>query len=637
MVTGMSEKTDSGELHRYVETTSWIRELSAPQLTGVKSAEDYRVNLLHNFTRIGELARANSRILNVSYYPLIKSEDPLTEGDIQAIRMFSGMLFEAYTQDYMDLPMLYVQSARLLHDADRKQDVRHAVDSLNDMVRASCAMMYMTERLAPAYGICYQYRDVGMSAARRLTEYLAPEKFVTLPGTDSRHKVLMNARFVSALFNRRDTPGDYNANESDLAMLRRALALADDPFYLREASDFSWDYHVYRTLHNFAMLTERNNANGYDKKQLAEINRYTLMLYEKWKEHPEAFEGVCTEETIELYLARNGYLAGSMHKEAYKDALREIIDRRNERDFSAAGIVINLLAPLEWVLVTSDETLSAEEEEFLAAYYEHLVGYVYHIPKKGSFSFMLTFLTDHLMHYRTVAQGLSFETICLRLMAALHPPTYVHSLSTADIAVCLATHLIEKKPELFQGVLGTEDVQSVRRKQKDIIEYVRHAALMHDVGKLFIMETILTYGRQLFSHEYELINAHPQIGAQVLAMHADTVDYAEVALGHHRDYDNGGGYPLSFDTRKAAAPAVVALIACADCLDASTDMVGRSYKDGKTLARFKEELDAGSGTKYAPYIAALFEDEAVCTDVEALIAIGRDDNYRETYRILETL
>ncbi len=111
----------------------------------------------------------------------------------------------------------------------------------------------------------------------------------------------------------------------------------------------------------------------------------------------------------------------------------------------------------------------------------------------------------------------------------------------------------------------------------------------------------------------------------------------DVALGHHKWYNNGGGYPEAFDMEASPIKNVIAIVACADCLDAATDSVGRSYKKSQSLDSFLEELRAGSGSRYAPWLYPLFEDPGIYSEIQGLMDSGRDENYRRTYRILRKL
>lgn len=70
--------------------------------------------------------------------------------------------------------------------------------------------------------------------------------------------------------------------------------------------------------------------------------------------------------------------------------------------------------------------------------------------------------------------------------------------------------------------------------------------------------------------------------------------------------------------------AIISILTVADCLDTSTDSVGRNYKEGKD-------------TRYAPYLVDLLQDSNVKSDIENLLNTARDDNYRKTYMLLKQL
>lgn len=77
------------------------------------------------------------------------------------------------------------------------------------------------------------------------------------------------------------------------------------------------------------------------------------------------------------------------------------------------------------------------------------------------------------------------------------------------------------------------------------------------------------------------------------------------------------------------------MVAVADCIDAATDTVGRSYNRGKTLDDMKAELTEGAGTRYTPYIVELLEDEKVCRDITYILTQYREKLYRNTYMRLQ--
>ena len=70
-------------------------------------------------------------------------------------------------------------------------------------------------------------------------------------------------------------------------------------------------------------------------------------------------------------------------------------------------------------------------------------------------------------------------------------------------------------------------------------------------------------------------------GAELLTGHNSTAAYADVAKGHHLWYDCSRGYPYDFNTFDSPVKTIIDIVAVADCMDAATDSVGRSYNNGK--------------------------------------------------------
>ena len=249
----------------------------------------------------------------------------------------------------------------------------------------------------------------------------------------------------------------------------------------------------------------------------------------------------------------------------------------------------------------------------------------------------MTFMTDLLKEYIEVPGGIGFQDMCMALMAAMHPPTYVHSKNIAALTRFMAERLVDTNPELFIGLAGAETESEVGEKKEEILDFAYRAALMHDVGKLFILEPIMTYGRNLLETEWDIIRAHTIAGASLLANFEETREFAEVAMGHHLWYDGSRGYPEEFNLSKASHGTLVSLVEAADCLDAATDSIGRSYKRGKNLEDVLGELRDGSGTRYAPFVAELFWDPELYLELEKLLPKWRNKNYRETYKLLKSL
>ncbi len=624
----------NAKLKQYVDSTNKIRKLAAPYAFEASSAEEYHQKLTEAFESIKECAEDNEKILAEFFYPFMDPNRDLSEEDLQLIRDFSALLITPESMESIDLPMFYLQSLKLLEDADRKEDLRLRLQALDNLTMAAYAMLMVTLRLYPSFNIFFRYRDAGYDAADEIIRYLEPSKFADLPDDKCKETVLINSRYISAFFEWADKTNFVARVDKDIAILEKSLSLCEDPFYLEQAPNYDWKYHEFRCLEYMANLHEYRKFEWFEHRQLKTVFRYTKKLKQFLEDNPDFYD-LCPAEVCDFYLNRNGYLASEMTEEEYKTRLLELYAKRRMDDFTPEWVHFNFMIPYEYLSKTYMGHQSEQDKEFLSVFYSEMISYIYRLPRMGVMSFLLTCLSGILRNFVEDEDIITMEEMVPKLMAALHPPTYVHSLSVADFTEKLTEYLLDREPGIFVGALGTQSPQEVASRKADILDHVRRAAMLHDTGKLFISETIITYGRKLFMTEFDMIRAHPDTGADILEKHSSTAPYAYAARGHHLWYDGTDGYPEGFVPEKDFEKTIVDILTVADCLDAATDTFGRNYKKGKTLDEFIDELEEGRGTRYAPYVTDLFRDDTIREEMQSFISDARRRNYAKAYEMLK--
>ncbi len=122
--------------------------------------------------------------------------------------------------------------------------------------------------------------------------------------------------------------------------------------------------------------------------------------------------------------------------------------------------------------------------------------------------------------------------------------------------------------------------------------------LLHDVGKIGIPDAVINKPAKLTDAEFELIKAHPVMGAKILKNIKDKPRLADGARWHHERY-GGGGYPD--DLRGDAIPEEARIIAVADSYDAMTSR--RSYREPLPQDIVRSEIQKGSGSQFDPRFA----------------------------------
>jgi putative two-component system response regulator len=165
----------------------------------------------------------------------------------------------------------------------------------------------------------------------------------------------------------------------------------------------------------------------------------------------------------------------------------------------------------------------------------------------------------------------------------------------------------------FMGILGEEFIEKgvFTKEQLDLI--VR-AALLHDVGKIGVRDSILLKPGPLTDEERLEMMSHPEKGALLIKKMQKRFEshtylqYAyDIALNHH-EYFNGKGYPNG--KKGEEIPFWARLMSVVDVYDALVS--DRVYRKGMPKEKAFEIIFNGSGTQFDPIILQAFDN---CKDL----------------------
>lgn len=136
--------------------------------------------------------------------------------------------------------------------------------------------------------------------------------------------------------------------------------------------------------------------------------------------------------------------------------------------------------------------------------------------------------------------------------------------------------------------------EAVRRR-------VTFGALLHDIGKIGVMENILHKEGKLDAEEWEVLKSHPEVGARIVDKMEFLTGTSEIVKHHHESWD-GKGYPESLEGDEI--PLGARIITVADSFDAMT--TNRSYRKALSIDEAIERLEAGAGSQFDPEIVRIF-------------------------------
>ncbi len=206
------------------------------------------------------------------------------------------------------------------------------------------------------------------------------------------------------------------------------------------------------------------------------------------------------------------------------------------------------------------------------------------------------------------------------------------------------TTTYEKTLEAFVYALDTRDIetgfhsQRVRiftlelakaygiSNQEDLLD-IERGALIHDIGKIGVPDSILRKPSKLTPEEWEIMKKHPIFGYNIIKGIKNLENPGKIVLYHHERFD-GKGYPSG--KKGGDIPLEARIFAVADALDAMTS--DRPYRKAFSYEYAYDEILKCSGTQFDPYIVEIFKSfpiekwKSISEEIEKSISTGNKED-----------
>jgi putative two-component system response regulator len=188
----------------------------------------------------------------------------------------------------------------------------------------------------------------------------------------------------------------------------------------------------------------------------------------------------------------------------------------------------------------------------------------------------------------------------MRLVASKDPYTADHQLRVSQLSAAIARSLA------FSD---------------NTVEQITMAAMIHDIGKIYVPIEFLNKPGQLNSSELNIVKLHAQIGHDILKPISFSFPIHEIVLQHHEKID-GSGYP--FGLKESEIMVEAKIIAVADMVEATAHH--RPYRPAKGLEQAIIELGNEKGIRYDSRIS----DAAIALLTEGAFQFKERDPFQKS-------
>jgi HD-GYP domain-containing protein (c-di-GMP phosphodiesterase class II) len=140
-------------------------------------------------------------------------------------------------------------------------------------------------------------------------------------------------------------------------------------------------------------------------------------------------------------------------------------------------------------------------------------------------------------------------------------------------------------------------IATIMRLPEEEVETIRIAALMHDVGKIGIQDSILGKAGPLTDEEFEIMKTHPTKGAAIME-HVPQLKSMIPGMKYHHENVDGTGYPEGL--KGDQIPLTAKIVSVADTFDAMT--TNRPYQKAMEITYVFTRMRSFIGKKFEAHI-----------------------------------
>lgn len=572
-----------------------------------------------NNKQIGMIIAENTDLLRRNLMPLLDNIVSATEEEICELEDFAAHLLQGAKQ--YDLLLNYTLRNALVTYA-RKHNLRNML--IRELYHTGMALFYMQQLISQADKNNYRWKMSMMFG--EAAAYI--KKYDEIEDVDTRgyiHRSMANL----VLAYRWNIPAE--AVQKSRA-LKRSFQILTDPLYHQKTPGLPWDTFIYKSHQErtTAMLLLRlGNSDAETVREVMESAEYIR----KRQLEDSRKRGIAPSVHWLLEYDIALYHCGILTLSQLLLNMEKMFMDQDQDDFSENGIWGNVMLPAFYSEYMHFEPAMIQKKKTVMLYmYRQMISYVQRMSNTQLNDRLIYSLLEGFQTFIEYPGEIQAKDFLINLVVCRDPDIYVYLQLTAELSKMIMETAIRQCPAHLTGVLSCQNAGEVQSRAAEILQFTYECGMLHDIG-LFLFENLVTFAaRSRLEEENIMYNYHVDAGKRILSRCESTRKYVPAAFGHHRYFNEKGGYPEEYHREDDPDCQVTDVVSIASSL---VRLLDPKFNSGRVSLSFPEALQlvqSKAGTRFSPVFTDILTQ--ISGRVQEYISTGIVQAYEKAFDIL---
>ena len=593
---------------RYIENLKQIASLIDIYSFELTEFEDWYQKQMQARDRAAQLKKENIALLNDYFFPALDDLHNATKQDISELEEFADQLMDWKTNPDCGVYILIHDSLLSLYRFRKDR---------NGIIR---------ELYKLGMGMFYRQRTVEGFDIERIRKYKFENEMVfTEAGSYLKYFEEIDDEqtqgfIIRSLANIAITAVDRRKR---VAVSSRVLKILQDEHYRSIAPGLPWDVFLRRSYQQMSSNRDILSKGNLSREELTEILEACQIVFEPEKDNDNP-----NIRWLWPYYEME-YSCGFTDLQTTLDRMEQLISDSKSDQFDDSGLYANVQLPIYYGrLMRDNPSLQSKPKhvKFLRQAYEKMMKTLMNFPPEKYNDLFRYNVALVITAYLEIDGVDTYEEVTTKLMRKLTGISYVRCLRVSEILQAFCDCIYSQEADFFDDIPFLKQIPDPKTKREALLDYAGKCGLYYNFGMLNMNMERLRASRNLFESEYEMYQLHTSGGYDNLISRKSTERYADIARGHHRWYNEAGGFPEDYvrnesDYRKMSDVTALAVY-----------MTDHREEDYDSLL---QQIQKEEGKRFSPLVSSYLNVDELKETVGNILKKEDREYYEQLYQQLK--